>query len=251
MNLLNARVRAVAGKEFAEYRRNPLVVASMSLLPAFLLAVALAGLIPLPDGAADQELRMAGGAALELFLMVPMIIPTVVAVYSVLGEREQGTLEPLLTTPATDGELLRGKAIAAGLPAVLLSWLLFGLFAAAGALWMRPSVLRWVLTGESIFAALVFTPFMAAFAVMSTMIISARSRDLRVAQQLSGLAIVPMFLVAVVISFRFVPMSYPLYALIAAGLGLLDGLGWLLLRRVFDRERLLAGSHVPEKRAVR
>ncbi|TMS00296.1 ABC transporter permease [Nonomuraea basaltis] len=248
MNVLNTRVRAVVGKEFAEYRRNRLVVITMGLLPAFLFALALAGLIPLPADATEQNLRASGGASLELFILIPVIIPTVVSVYSVLGEREQGTLEPLLTTPATDGELLRGKAIAACIPSVLLSWLLFGLFAGAATLWVHPSVVEWVLSGESVFAAVVFTPFMAVFAVISTMMISARSRDLRVAQQLSGLAIVPMFLLAAVISFRFVPPDYLLYSLIAAGLGVVDILGWGLLRRAFDRERLLAGSRPPAEK---
>ncbi|MCK2218327.1 ABC transporter permease subunit [Actinomadura sp. ATCC 31491] len=246
-SVLNARVRAVASKELAEYRRNRLVVVSMALLPALLFALALAALIPLPDGVAERNLRTAGGAALELFLLVPLIIPTVVSVHSVLGEREQGTLEPLLTTPVTDGELLRGKAIAACAPAVLLSWLLFGLFAGAGALWMRPSVLRWVFTGESVLAALAFAPLMAAFAVIATMLVSAGTRDLRVAQQLAGLAVLPMFLGAMALSFRLVPMSYLVYALCAAGVGLLDGLGWLLLRRVFDRELLLAGARPPRR----
>jgi ABC-2 type transport system permease protein len=31
--------------------------------------------------------------------VVPAVIPASIAAYSVVGERDQGTLEPLLTTP--------------------------------------------------------------------------------------------------------------------------------------------------------
>ncbi|WP_280724781.1 ABC transporter permease subunit [Kitasatospora sp. MAA4] len=41
-----------------------------------------------------------------------------IAANSVVGEREQGTLEPVLTTPIRREELLIGKAVANLIPAV-------------------------------------------------------------------------------------------------------------------------------------
>ena len=50
--------------------------------------------------------------ALMYFLLLPAIIPLAIAVYSIVGEKEQTTLEPLLATPVSDVELFLGKALA-------------------------------------------------------------------------------------------------------------------------------------------
>ena len=49
-------------------------------------------------------------------LLIPVIIPSTLAAYTVVGEREQGTLEPLLTTPIRTMELIDAIYTAAGLP---------------------------------------------------------------------------------------------------------------------------------------
>jgi hypothetical protein len=46
-------------------------------------------------------------------LAIPVLVPAVLAAYSVVGERLQGTLEPVLGTPIRREELLLGKALAA------------------------------------------------------------------------------------------------------------------------------------------
>ena len=45
------------------------------------------------------------------FLIGAAIIPTTIASYSLVGEKIQKSLEPLLATPMTDGEILLGKTI--------------------------------------------------------------------------------------------------------------------------------------------
>ena len=55
------------------------------------------------------------------------------------GEREQGTLEPLLTTPIRQQEFIVGKAAAVLIPTMALSYAVFGLFLAAVALFANPA----------------------------------------------------------------------------------------------------------------
>jgi ABC-type Na+ efflux pump permease subunit len=62
--------------------------------------------------------------------MVPVLVPAIMSAFSVVGEREQGTLEPVLTSPLGRAELLIGKAVAIFLPAVALGYLMFGVFVA-------------------------------------------------------------------------------------------------------------------------
>jgi ABC-type Na+ efflux pump permease subunit len=47
-----------------------------------------------------------------LYLLVPVMVASVTAADSVVGERERGTLEGLLDSPTTDRELLIGKLLA-------------------------------------------------------------------------------------------------------------------------------------------
>src|SRR5439155_19042330 len=66
---------------------------------------------------------------LTMFLILPLVIPSVIAAHSIVGEKSGHTLEPLLATPITVGELLLGKCMAAAIPAVFLTWISYGVFA--------------------------------------------------------------------------------------------------------------------------
>jgi ABC-2 type transport system permease protein len=68
---------------------------------------------------------------------------------------------------------------------------------------------------------------------------STRSSDVRVAQQLSALATIPMILVTSLLSFQVVKPSLALAVLVASILGVIDLAGWRIVSAMFDRERLL------------
>jgi len=61
-------------------------------------------------------------------LIIPVILPATIAAYAVIGEREQGTLEPVLTTSLRGDELLLGKALAAVFPAIVLAYVVYAVF---------------------------------------------------------------------------------------------------------------------------
>jgi ABC-type Na+ efflux pump permease subunit len=236
---VNPRIRAVIRKEFTEYRRNKTIVITMALIPGSFLGLALFILIALPPDATHTAIRGAAGTALSFFFVIPAILPAAVAAYSVVGEREQGTLESLLVTPATDAELLRGKAIAAAAPTVLLSWVLVGGFIILARAFATGPATDELLRPQHIVAAIAFAPLVAVFAIAVSMAISARTSDVRVAQQLAGLAIIPMFLMAFVLSYNVLKPNVMVYAVAGVVLLLLDRLAWGLMARWFDRERLL------------
>lgn len=226
-------------KEFREYRRNKLIVFTMAGVPIVFLTLIAIGTFGLPDDAPPGLIRTAVGQTLLFFLLIPVILPTTVAAYSIIGEREQGTLEPVLTTPATDRELLTGKALAAVLPSVALAWALFVLYL-IGAVAVAPqAVVDRVLSADQLVAQLTMAPALAGFAIVVSILISLRSSDIRVAQQLSGLASFPILGLVALASFDVLTPSVPLYLAGAALIGALDVAGWLLAIRLFDRERLL------------
>jgi ABC-2 type transport system permease protein len=51
-----------------------------------------------------------------------VVLPTAIASYSLVGEKVEKSLEPLLATPTTDGAILLGKNIAAFTPAIISAY---------------------------------------------------------------------------------------------------------------------------------
>jgi ABC-type transport system involved in multi-copper enzyme maturation permease subunit len=92
------RVDAIVRKELRDYRRNRFVLGTMT-------AMAL------------------------LFITMPSVL----SAYSVVGEREQGTREPALTTPIRREEFLIAKALAAFVPTLVIAYAVFGIFLGAAA----------------------------------------------------------------------------------------------------------------------
>lgn len=236
---MNPRVRAVMRKEFMEYRRNKLVVITMAILPVVFLVLPTVTSLAVPASASEQAVRGVVGNALLLLFLVPMILPTTVAAYSVVGEREQGTLEPVLTTPVTDSDLMLGKALAATVPAVLIGWTLFAVYAMLIRALAAQVVVDRIWQPSQFAGELLFAPVFALFAIWVGMAISVRSTDVRVAQQLSGLVILPVIGLSALISFNVVKPSIGLYAGIALVLAGIDAVGYRFTARLFDRERLL------------
>lgn len=52
------------------------------------------------------------------FIIGAGILPTGIASYAIVGEKIEKSLEPLLATPASDGDVLMGKSLAALIPAI-------------------------------------------------------------------------------------------------------------------------------------
>ncbi len=119
------RLGAVLRKEVREYRRSPFIVGTMAVLPLVFLVEPLIIIFRIGPTVAASAVDKAVGSTFLLLLIAPALLPAVIAAYSVVGEREQGTLEPLLTTPLRREELLLGKALGVVVPAVGIAYVLF------------------------------------------------------------------------------------------------------------------------------
>ena len=73
-------------------------------------------------------------------LVIPAIVPSTLSAYSVVGEREQGTLEPVLTTPIHREEFLIGNVLSAFVPALVIAYMVFGILLVVAALCAHPVV---------------------------------------------------------------------------------------------------------------
>jgi len=88
------RLAAVLRKELREYRRSPFIVGTMAVLPLVFLVEPLVIIFRISPSAGATAVDRAVGSTFLLLLVAPALLPAVIAAYSVVGEREQGTLEP-------------------------------------------------------------------------------------------------------------------------------------------------------------
>ena len=148
----------------------------------------------------------------------------------------------MLTTPVTNDEFLVGKALAALVPTLAISYAIFGLVLACVALFAHPAVSSAVFRAPLLLALALFTPLIAGWSILVGIAASARSRDVRVAQQIATFASFPPVAVTALMSFGVIPQSLAVALGLAAGLVLVDSLGWRAVSAMFDRERLVTRS---------
>ena len=239
MSINTRRIRAIFRKELREYRRNRQIVVTMAVFPLLFSIYPAIEIFALPASATGA---LAGKQPLVYMLGIPALVPATLAALSVAGERQQGTLEPALTTPIRAEEFLLGKALAALVPSLAVSYGVFGVFVAAIELFAQPPVVSAVLRGPELAGLLLFMPLVAAVSIWVGIAISARSNDPRVAAQLSVLASLPSVVVATVIAVGGLHVTLGLALILAAALLLLDGLGWRIVSPLFNRERLITGT---------
>jgi ABC-2 type transport system permease protein len=151
-------------------------------------------------------------------------------------------LEPALTTPIRREELLIGKALAVLLPSLAIAYAVFVLFLGLILLLARPGIAPALIQGPDLAAQILFTPLLATWSILVGMAVSTRSSDVRVAQQLGFLANIPAIAVVVLTALNVIPATPALAIGGAALLLALDGVGWRVVSRLFERERLITGA---------
>ncbi len=239
MKISTRRVRAIFTKELREYRRNLAVVTTMAVLPLIFIVPPLIGIVELSNSASSALLS---GDPLAYMLGIPAIVPAVIAGYAVVGERQQGTLEPLLTTPIRREEFLLAKALAALIPVVVISYVVFLAFVVCVELLAQPAIRSSAFNGPELLAQLLFTPLIAGWSIWLGIGISTRASEVRVAQQLGILASLPTVAITSLIAYSVIPISPGVVIGFAVVLLVLDRLGWRVVSAMFDRERLIIGK---------
>ena len=200
----------------------------------------------LADDAAAVGLSPVARLAVFVFLQVPLfllLIPVMVAntlaTYSIIEEKQTGTLEPLLATPVSTRELLTGKTLSGAIPAVLIYWfcsgVLFLLFALIGPAYVTAFMLEpiwlvcWLLVG----------PLASILAYLLGIIASSRASDAKSAQALALVIILPLLGLIALQVFGIVLFDLVNLLILAVALAVAT---WLVLRlavRIFARERIL------------
>lgn len=177
-----------------------------------------------------------GFVSAPMILLLPLMFSSIAGADSFVGERERKTLEALLYTPATDGELFLGKVIASVVPALLLTWLSFAIYAvvvnAAGwhimqRIWF-PTAAWWPLM-------LWVAPAIATLGMAAAVLISSRVNTFMEAYQLTGSLVIIVLALVIAQASGVLSLSVGVTFLVGLAFWAVDAvLVWLSVR-LFSR----------------
>jgi uncharacterized membrane protein SpoIIM required for sporulation len=167
----------------------------------------------------------------------PISISLVIALESFAGERERLSLEPLLATPLTDGQLYLGKMIASLVPPLSAAYL--GIFVYLLGLALKTG---WFPDTQLLLQILALTTVQAIVMVSGAVVISSQTTSVRAANLLASFIIVPvaeLIILESLIMFWgrynilwWIVLMLVLIALVLGRMGL----------RLFNREELLGNE---------
>ena len=209
-------------------------------LPAELAAAVLA---QKPEWAGFTPAELAGAFAVQqflvFFLLMPAYIPLSIATFSIIGEKQARSLEPVLAAPISTVELLTGKAVAALVPGVLAGWVTYAVFVALASLVYGPNLFGVVTDGSWLAGVFLLGPAVGLASVVAGVIVSSRVSDPRVAQQVGGVIIVPIVAIVLVQATGTIlvgALGYTILAVIVLAIAIA---GLRIGVRLFDREAIL------------
>jgi ABC-type Na+ efflux pump permease subunit len=233
----------VAQKDFGVFRKNKYIFYSIVAMPIlFGVVIPLAMLLTIPanDPVALAQIPFIINLVTMYFVVLAVMLPTVIASYSFVGEKIEKSLEPLLATPTTDSELLFGKSLSALLPSLGATYAGAAVFLIIADVWSMSQLGTMILPNFSWAITLfVMAPLACVLSVESNIIISARVNDVRAAQQLGGLVVMPIILILILgSSTNFLPPEQ-LALLMSGAIAIADVAFFYLSKATFRREEIL------------
>jgi len=176
-----------------------------------------------------------------IFVVLATVLPSTIAAYSIVGEKVEKTLEPLLATPTTDGEILLGKSIAAFIPPILSTWAGASIFMATTDYLLLNAGLGYYYfpNWNAGIMLLLLAPLAAILSIEIAVIASSRVSDVRGANQIAGLMFIPfvaIFFAGAEGLFSFSIVNLLIFAGIVT---IVDVVLFFLSRSTFRREEIL------------
>ncbi len=257
------KIWAITTKEWAEVFKNKYVLFTVAFLPLLMTAIPL-GIIygtressdfssatsdmpaqfsaMCPAGLGDGECFQIFLVSqfMLMFMIIPLAIPAAIASYSIVGEKVNRSLEPLLATPIKTIELLVGKTLAAIIPALIATWIGFAIFLIGT--WMligNSAVLAAFVDLRWIIAIFIAGPLMALSAVTFSVIVSSRVNDPRIAEQVSMIIILPLLGIFFGQMAGLFVLNRQVIGYLVLALFLLDSFLVYLSVQLFQRETIL------------
>ena len=262
------RIKALVRKDVGEVFASKMTVLPLVIVPVVLCVIVPVGIMvagflldvaviqgaqflekiiplyPVPDSITGLTNQMIfiflNYTFVPFFMIIPVMISSIFAANSVVGEKERGTLETLLYTPISNRELITGKILGSFLPAVVVSFGAFILFFILG------NIVSWGMAGILmirspiwISAILLLSPATSLLGLSLTLLISLKAKTYMEAQQTSGVVVLPL-VALVVVQMTGVLVFNTIYVVLFSALLLV--VSYVVLGRIgpkFSRESIL------------
>jgi ABC-2 type transport system permease protein len=234
---------SVAAKDFKIYRKKTNVIRATIAYP---LIIAVLFPFILDYSIHKETTAVAATVAPVLmdsfsiwFLFGAVTIPTAIATYSLVGEKLQKSLEPLLATPISDGDILLGKSIS-GLVIPIASIYVGSIIFMALMDHFSQGVLGYLYYPNwHMGAILLAVPLASLMSVEISIIISARMTDARAAQQLGTLLALPFIGLFLASELKIFPFTNTNLLILSGVLALIDLAFFFVSKATFQREEIL------------
>jgi uncharacterized membrane protein SpoIIM required for sporulation/ABC-type transport system involved in multi-copper enzyme maturation permease subunit len=168
------------------------------LFPMIVLTVFFPFLMNYTAGQAMEFVSQYGAALIAerlvpFLLMVvgffPITVSLVIALEAFVGEKERGTIEPLLSSPLADWHLYLGKLIAAASVPLLTAYIGIGVYLAGLGIQRVP-----ILAPGLLVQTIALTTVQAVLMVSGAIVISTQATSVRAANLMSSFIVIPMAL---------------------------------------------------------
>jgi ABC-type Na+ efflux pump permease subunit len=232
----------IALKELKVIRRKKSIILYTVLFP--ILSSILFSLIVKNDvvssGGISSDFQLGLESLTYFFVVMAAVLPSSIAAYSIVGEKVEKSLEPLLATPTTDEEILLGKTIAAFVVPILAIWAGAAIFMA-----VTDSLTHNLLSNyyfpnwNSGIMLFVLAPLAAVMSIQVGVIASSRVNDVRGANQLAGLMWIPFIGVFIMAIDGVISFNLGILLIISAVVLAFDVALYFASKSTFKREEIL------------
>jgi len=176
-----------------------------------------------------------------IFVILATVLPSTIAAYSIVGEKIEKTLEPLLATPTTDSEILLGKGIAAFILPIISMWIGASIFMITSDFILINAGLGhyYFPNWNAGVMLLLLAPLAGVLSIEVAVIASSRVSDVRGANQIAGLMFIPFVLIfgaGVEGLFTFNVVNLLIFSVIVS---IIDAVLYFLSKSTFNREEIL------------
>jgi ABC-type Na+ efflux pump permease subunit len=211
------------------------LVLPLAVLVLVIRPIALGG-----AGASDAS-ALADGIPFSLLLVgvLPAFSAVGIAAGQFAGEKERGVLTPLLASPASNLAIFAGKVLGAVIPPLLYAAVAEAVYAVGAAALVGPTALALLRVPLSV-ATVLLVPSVTCFAAVVASLISSRVRTFNAAQQLGGLALMPVWALVFALAARLREVGPAALFETVGVLAVLDAVLIALAAATWRREEVLA-----------
>ena len=236
----------IAAKDFKIYRKKKNVIYALVFVP-LIIAILIPAVLTFAGhkngstGIPPAELSVLLPAFIFLYVLFAAYLATPISSYTIVGEKVEKSLEPLLATPTTDSEILLGKGMAAFLPPLVALWGGSALFMLLVDLTTKDKLGYYYFPDpNTALVLLLLLPLALLMSVQFNIVISSRVTDVRAGQQLGALTVLPFAGVYLAGELNLIDLGDASNLLIVAGALLVaDVLLFFVSRATFRREEIL------------